>query len=587
MRPPAVDDLPHRPGVYLFKNASGDVIYIGKAKDLRKRVSSYFQKTTLPERTRQLVADVRDVEVTITTSELEALVLEAELVRKRRPRYNADLAMALRYAYIRITREEWPRVVRAWKVEKGAGEHYGPYPSGAGRNQVLRMSRRLFGLRSCKRMPNKACLYLRLDMCCAPCEGRVSRREYLHRVSKARRLLKGDVDGLARQLEREMKKCAKEMQYERATECRDRLRALEHLAQYRKVAARTVQDVDIVAFEVSKGVCRVLIIELRRGMVMDRHRLETEGLDTEGLVSLLCQHYTRTPVPDKVVLSRALPNPGLLQDYLERKREGIEVVSAADEDRELTELARMAAQSLAVRGAGAEETAIMEDVKGVLGLRRLPRTAACVDISTHHGAAPVGSWVVFREGRPAKELYRRFAIRMASGTDDPAMVAEVVLRRFTGSLAGEEPPDLLLVDGGPTQLGAARRVLDRLGLSRTIDLISLAKEEERAHRPRRDPVILEPGTAAFRFCTSLRDEAHRFAVGYHRNKRSKSLTDSVLDGIPGIGKKRRQALLQTFGSPAGVLAAGEAEVASVVGKGMSRRIRQYLLDREDDRASRG
>jgi excinuclease ABC subunit C len=476
------------------------------------------------------VAEVRDVEVTITTSELEALVLEAELVRKRRPRYNADLAMAQRYAYIRITREEWPRVVRAWKVEKGAGEHYGPYPSGAGRNQVLRMSRRLFGLRSCKRMPNKACLYLRLGMCCAPCENRVSRRDYLHRVSKARRLLKGDVEGLARQLEREMKKYVKGMQYERAAECRDRLRALEHMAQYRKVAARTVQDVDIVAFEVSKGVCRALIIELRRGMVMDRHRLETEGLDTEGLVSLLCQHYTRTPVPDKVVLSRSLPNCDLLQEYLDRKREGMEVVTTADEDRELTELARIAARSLTIRGAEAEETAVMEDVKSILGLRRLPRTAACVDISTHHGAAPVGSWVVFREGQPAKDLYRRFAIREASGTDDPAMIAEVVQRRFTGSLASEEPPDLLLIDGGPTQLAAARRVLDSLGLSRTIDLASLAKEEECVHRPRRDPVILEPRTPAFRFCTSLRDEAHRFAVGYHRKKRSKSLAEACLTG---------------------------------------------------------
>jgi excinuclease ABC subunit C len=344
--------------------------------------------------------------------------------------------------------------------------------------------------------------------------------------------------------------------------------------------------VDIVAFEVSKGVCRVLIIELRRGLVMDRHRLETEGLDTEGLVSLLCQHYTRTPVPDKVVLSRTLPNPGLLQDYLDRKRPGAEVVTSAEEDQELTELARMAVRSLTVRGAEAEETAVMKDVKSVLGLRRLPRTAACVDISTHHGTAPVGSWVVFREGRPAKDLYRRFAIRKASGTDDPAMVAEVVQRRFTGSLASEEPPDLLLIDGGSTQLGAARRVLDRLGLSRTIDLASLAKEEERVHRPRRDPMILDPGTPAFRFCTSLRDEAHRFAVDYHRNKRSKSLASSVLDRINGIGKKRKQALLQAFGSPAGVLAADEAEVASVVGKGMSRRVRQYLLDREDDRASR-
>jgi excinuclease ABC subunit C len=584
--------LPAKPGVYLFRDERGNVLYIGKAKSLRPRVRSYFQAGGTARTTAaQLPGRVADVEVIVTGSEVEALHLEQNLVKRHRPPFNVRLRDDKSFPYIAVTVEdEYPRVMFTRERHRRGVVYFGPYANAKKVRETLDVLNRVFQFRPCEgpqpgRHSGIPCLDYHIDRCRAPCVGYVSKDDYRAIVDGVIEFLNGETRPILRTLERRMKDAADEERFEDAARYRNRLFAVKHLAERQAADKRAVGTVDVLGVALEGDRAAVQVFPLREGKMIDRHSFHlenVEGQDLGGVVEAFClEYYGSSPsVPPQIVVPRGVGDTSALEEFLSDRRGARVEVRAAErgEKRRLQELAaenaRLALESDIAR---AEQTRLrrveaLEELREALNLESLPIRIECFDISNIQGADPVGSMVVFQDAVPKKAHYRKFGVRGLDGQDDFAAMAEVISRRFARArdVTADEydegfasVPNLVVVDGGKGQLSAALAAMQAYDLPR-VAVIALAKRIEEVFVPGRpDPVLLDAHSPGLQLLQRIRDEAHRFALGFHRQRRDARSFGSIFDTLQGVGPARRRAILRHFGSAERFLAASQEELEGV------------------------
>jgi len=519
--------LPGTPGCYLFFDRDGTVIYVGKARHLKKRVSSYFQKKDHDPKTTRLVAAIARVSVMVTNTETEAFLLENNLIKKHQPKYNIDLKDAKRYAYIEITREPFPRIGIARRTVVGESTCFGPFVSAAERDALIQIVRKIFHLRSCRRLPRRACLRHHMHTCSAPCIGAISQEEYQHRAEQAASLLKGKTGELLVALREEMAECSAREEYEKALELRNQIAAITGLAERQHVERPKETDQDVIGYAISDETVYLMVFSVEKGLLTGKQEYSFEN--REGfLEEFLVQYYADRAPPAELILPQ--PVDEALAGYLtERKGKTVQVtVPKIGEKKKLLDLVEKNLEH-----AFLKHELKVKDLQASLDLADLPGVIECFDISHLSGTAMVGSMVRFRNGVPDKKNYRRYKIKTVEGVDDFASIAEVVKRRYDRLIREEaEMPDLIIIDGGKGQLSAAGDSLKDLDL--TIPVIALAKREEEVYLPGETlPRLLDRHGMALHFLQEIRDEAHRFAIAYNRLLRKKAL-------IPGSATLKKK-----------------------------------------------
>ena len=592
--------LPDRPGVYLMKDTRGTVIYVGKAQSLRNRVRSYWQKQTgggESQLIRSVIDKIADLEYTMTDSVSEALLLEINLVKRYRPRYNVRLKDDKSYPFIKITlAEDFPRIERTRKLPADGSRYFGPYASASSVDEAMNLIRRLFPFRTCtldiregKQAIARPCLLYHIKRCQAPCVGYISKADYRAQIAQIELFLEGRQEVVARELSKQMQAASEATEYERAAALRDKVRAIERTMESQKMAAHSTTEEDVLGLARQDTQAAVQLFAVRGGkmvgrdvFLLDAPRESDDGTVLAGFVQ---QYYTRATSIPPVVLLPALPDDAADLEGILTARRGAAVhirVPQRGEKKGLLELAaRNATETLAREHARwladqGKTLAALEELADALDLPAAPLRIECYDISNFQGAQSVGSMVVFEDGRPRTGEYRRFRIKEVKGANDYASHQEVLRRRFVRAKSGDEGseeelrwllPDLVVIDGGKGQLSAAKEVLDELGYH-DLAVVGLAKEREEIFLPGRDaPVLLPTTSPALYLMQRLRDEAHRFAITYHRALRAKAATHSAFDDLPGVGPKRRAALLRVFGSAKRVREAPVEQVAAVPGIG--------------------
>ncbi len=565
-----LDALPRQPGVYLFKDEKGRIVYVGKAQDLWTRVRAYLRPESDTRASAQhLARAIADVDYVVVGNEKEALLLENTFIKKHRPRYNVRLRDDKAYLCIRVdTSHAWPRIHMVRKFKKDGASYFGPYSSSKAVRRTIRTLGTLFPLRLCTdhvlANRDRPCLYYDLKRCCAPCVEFVTREDYMPMVESMIELLKGRTQGVLRSLKEQMEAAAEGLQYERAASLRDQIDALEQTTQAQRVAAPDLKDRDVVGLARRGEVATAGVLHVREGRVLSHRTLSFRTILPDGAVLTKVLHALYKPgrlIPREVLVP-ATPEDAAIVEADLRERRGAAVtlrVPQRGEARALLELATNNAQA-AVRDAEGDETQralLLDKLQQRLELERLPSRIECYDISTIQGSATVGSRVVFQDARPDKDAYRRFKVKTVSGQDDFASMREVLMRRFR---ADDPRPDLIVIDGGAGQLGMVTDLVPEgiavLGLAKARRKGGEQTKPERVFRPgRRTPIVLPSDAPETYLLARVRDEAHRFAIEYHRRLRSKRTVRSELDDIAGLGPKRRTALLRAFGSAAGVRAA--------------------------------
>ena len=587
--------LPARPGVYVFRDADGEVLYIGKAKSLRARVRSYFQKTTDGRaQIRQLPERVADVEVIVTGSEVEALHLEQNLVKRHRPPFNVRLRDDKSFPYIAVTMEdEFPRVMFTRERHRPGVWYFGPYANAKKVRETLDVLNRVFPYRPCEgpkpgRHSGIPCLDFHIDRCLAPCVGYVSKEDYRAIIDAVIEFLSGDVKPIQHELEARMHAAATEERFEEAARYRNRLFAVQHLVERQSVERHSGAAVDVIGFAAEGDRAVVQIFPLRGGKMVDRYSFHLEnvgGQDVTTVLELFClEYYGSVPsVPPQIIVPRDAGDLSALADFLsERRGARVEVRTAErGEKRRLQALADENAQhALVTEQAQTEQRRArryeaLEELREALNLESLPIRIECYDISHAMGQDPVGSMVVFQDAVSRKSDYRKFGIKTAGADpDDFAAMAEVISRRFarlsdgtgqTHDASFAAAPNLVVVDGGKGQLSAAVEAMRAYDLPR-VAVIALAKRIEEVFVPgRSEPIVLSRHNPGLQLLQQLRDEAHRFALGFHRQRRESRGFGSIFDELAGVGPARRRALLQHFGSVEEMLAASQDELEGVPG----------------------
>ncbi len=553
--------LPDKPGVYLMRDATGKIIYVGKAVNLKNRVRSYFQPRGLSPKTEALVARIQTFETIVTATEMEALILECNLIKKHRPRYNISLRDDKSYPFIKVTwNEEYPRVFSTRRVEKDGAKYYGPYAGAGAMHETLALLKRLFPLRSCRSMDSRRpCLEFHINRCLAPCAGQVDADTYREMVKTVCLFLEGRSADVEKDLKRRMLAASDELKFELAGRLRDQLAAVRQVTEKQNIVTGA-GDQDVLGLARLGAQSCVQVFFVRSGKMVGRDRFLLSGgeaeSDDEILTAFVKQYYNESSfVPQEILLPTELPESELLTAWLgERKGGGVhllmpqrgtkrELVKLAAEN--ATEVLRQRAEREA--GLAGKRSVALQELADRLELSTLPQRMECFDISHIQGAETVASMVVFTDGEPDKSEYRRFKLKTVEGSpDDFASMQEVTLRRYRE--AKEPLPDLIIIDGGKGQLSSALEVIRGVGLA-DIPVIGLAKEFEQIFRENiSEPLVLPRHSEALRLVQRIRDEAHRFAVSYHRKLRAKRNLVSVLDHVRGIGEKRRQALWKHFGT---------------------------------------
>lgn len=509
--------LPENPGCYLYSDADGRIIYVGKAKNLKKRVSSYFTKKDHDPKTRSLVAHIASVSVVVTDTETEAFLLENTLIKKHQPKYNIDLKDAKRYAWIELTDGEFPRLVIARRAT-GDGTFFGPFVSAAERDRVLAVAKKVFHLRTCKKLPKRPCLRRHMQSCSAPCTGTVSAEEYGENVKRAALLLKGKSTELLDMLRHEMAERSAAEEYERALVLRNEIDAIGHLADRQHVERRRSFDQDVIAFQVTDGKAYLTVFNVERGTLANKEEFSFEAGE-DVFEEFLVQYYSDREPPGELILGHEA-DPALADFLSAKKGRHVEIViPQRGEKKQLLDLARKNLEIAFFR-----DTLKSAELGAALGLPHPPAVIECFDISHLSGTAMVGSMVQFRDGRPDKSGYRRFRIKTVEGIDDFASIAEVVKRRYQRLSEEHAPfPDLVIIDGGKGQLAAAQESLAALGITGQ-PVIAIAKREEEIYLPHTAlPLRLDKKSIALRYVQEIRDEAHRFAITYNRLLRKKKV----------------------------------------------------------------
>jgi excinuclease ABC subunit C len=604
-----LDALPTKPGVYLMKDADGRILYVGKAVNLRARVRSYFHASAgYNPKVQRLVATVADFDFIITASELEALILESNLIKRHKPKYNVRLKDDKRYPYVKITwQEDFPRVLIVRRMERDGARYFGPFTAAWAVQQTLHTLRRVFPYLTCNRtitgQDARACLYLDIGLCLGPCIGAADKEEYRAMIDGLCRFLEGKSDEVVADLEARMQAAADRLDFEQAAIHRDQLDAMRRVIERQKIVSAAMADQDVVAFARADGDACVQVFFIRHGRLIGREYFVLDGAadetDAEVVTSFVKQFYDEAAyVPPEILLPHEIDEALVIQEWL-RSRRGNKVVLRVPRRGQKRELVKMAtenatetlahlrAQWLVDEGKQANALAELQEN---LGLQSPPNRIECYDISTTQGTATTGAMVVFVKGVPRKSDYRKFRIRTVDGTDDYASMREMLRRRFRRiadpALQADQGlgskksswdllPDLLVVDGGKGQLNVALEVLDEYELRDVVPAAGLAKQEEEIFLPdRSEPVRLPRTSEGLYLMQRIRDEAHRFAITYHRKVRNKQTIISQLDGVPGIGPKRRSALLKHFGSIEAIRTASVEELAAV--PGMTRKAAEQL-----------
>ncbi|HEV8457622.1 MAG TPA: excinuclease ABC subunit UvrC [Methylomirabilota bacterium] len=575
-----IAQVPDRPGVYLYKDAKAQIIYIGKAASLRSRVRSYFQDSRARDpKTDALVAQIRDLEYIVTTNELEAMILESTLVKKHRPRYNIILRDDKHYPFLKLTtNEDFPRLVVARRVQPDGAAYFGPFYPATAMRETLRLVRQLFPLRTCRIKIDgtlqRPCLQYYIHRCNAPCTGWETREGYSKTVREVERFLEGRNDDLAADLTREMEAAAEETKFERAAALRDRIQALNTVRERQQMISTDEAEADIVGVVRQGSEACVQLFFVRKGRLLGRESFFFERVagwtDGDILSAFVRQFYVRdvTPPPE-IVLSEALPEAELTAEWLSQRRGGRVELLAPQRGRK-RELVAMAEENAALAlqshllSRGNRQQVVLEDLQRALSLPEPPHRVEAFDISTIQGHETVASMVVWVDGDMKRDEYKRYKIRTVTGTDDFASMQEVLGRRYGKALETEGVlPDLIVLDGGRGQLNVGIKALEAIGLD-YLAIAALAKRAEEVYLPERlQPLVLDMGSPALQALQKMRDEAHRFAITYHKKLRSRRAIASVLDQIPGVGPALRTSLLRTLGSAKGVRQASVAELASV------------------------
>src|SRR5437660_2574037 len=572
--------VPDRPGVYVYRDGKQQVLYVGKAASLRRRVRSYFQESRPRDpKTDALVRQIRDLEYIVTDNELEALMLEANLVRRHRPRYNIILRDDKHYPFLKLTtNEEFPRLVVARRVQRDGARYYGPFYPATAMRETLRLTRQLFPLRTCSITIDgsleRPCIQYAIHRCNAPCTGWETREGYARTVEDVAHFLEGRDEELARRLTKEMEEAAAELKFERATVLRDQIQSLNKVRERQKIISTDDVDQDVVGVVRQGSDACVELFFVRKGRLVGQEPFFFDKVagwtDGEILSAFVRQFYGKavTPAPE-ILLSEELPEAELTTEWLSTLSERRVQVLAPQRGtkRQFVAMAEAnAAIALQNRLLSRDnrQQLVLEELQRSLGLPGLPNRIEGYDISNIQGTEQVGSMVVWENGGMKKDDYKRFKIRTVSGADDFGSLREVLSRRFGRALEqGSVLPDLVLIDGGRGQLNVGLQVLQELGLD-YIPVAALAKQQEEVYvGDSREPLLLDPTSPALHTLQKIRDEAHRFAITYHKKLRGQRTIQSALDAIPGVGPTIRTSLLKTLGSARRVRESSVAELAAV------------------------
>jgi excinuclease ABC subunit C len=597
--------LPTCPGVYIYRDARGTIIYVGKAVNLRSRVRSYFHETVDSPKTRELVKHIADLETIIVGSELEALILEMNLIKKHRPKYNVRLKDDKRYPYIKVhSADPFPTVTVTRRMDpKDGSRYFGPYTSVWAVYQTLDVLRKIFPYLTCDRVITgrdpRACLYHDIKLCMAPCIGACTQAEYRAMIDDLGKFLRGHTEPIVARLKAEMARASENLAFEKAAALRDQLVAIERVVEKQKVITTEQMDSDVIAFARSDGEACVQVFFVRAGKLIGREYFVLEGTEDETGAAIVEQFVKQfydeaAYIPAEVLLPQEVEEARIINEWLNTKRGGEKVTLAVPRRGAKKDLVEMAAENAtetlaALRAQWEADTTKHEqglaDLQSALNLPKVPNRIECYDVSNTQGTAATASMVVFEQGTPKKAHYRRFTIKCVEGPNDFASMKEALTRRFSrwkdltgeakaeGEAPGHKPdesfarlPDLLIVDGGKGQLGVAVEVLEKFDLLGRVPVCGLAKQQEEIFLPGRSTSILLPRRAQGLYLVQrVRDEAHRFALTHHRALRAKVGLASQLDSIPGIGPARRRALLKRFGSLDDIREASVEELISVRG----------------------
>ena len=598
---PCIQGIPSKPGCYLMKDKVGRVIYVGKAVNLRARVRSYFHTSTSQyPKTVELVKHIQEIEWIVVGSELEALILEMNLIKRYKPKYNVHLKDDKRYPYIRVHWEDpFPKVTYTRRPPGKGSRYFGPYTSAWAVHQTLDVLRKIFPYLTCDRVITgedlRACLYYDIKLCVGPCIGAVDQETYRNMINDLCRFLRGQTDPIIERMNEEMTRASENLDFEKAAVIRDQLAAIENVVEGHKLISPQMADSDVIAFARDDRNACVQVFFIRAGKLIGREYFLLDGVDQaddrELVEAFLKQFYTEaTFIPQNVLLPTDIEETKIIEEWLNQRREGKKVKILVPKRGTKKELIQLAAENAAETLTGlrarweadkSRHVEALAELQAALDLEDPPNRIECYDISNLQGTSAAGSMVVFEQGVPNKRNYRKFTIKKVDGQDDFASMEEVLERRFRRwQIANEEAqkpggkldqafgllPNLLVVDGGKGQLTRAVQVLEKYELMGKIPLIGLAKKHEELYLPNQtDPLILSEKSQALFLLQRIRDEAHRFAVRQHRTQRKRTGLASTLDSIPGIGPVRRKALLAAFGDVNAIRQANVDDIAKVPG----------------------
>ncbi|MDR3575525.1 MAG: excinuclease ABC subunit UvrC [Anaerolineaceae bacterium] len=595
-----LDTLPNKPGCYQMKNAAGEIIYVGKAINLRNRVRSYFQDGRDQDmKTRQMVRHIVDIQWIVVGSELEALILEMNLIKKHRPHYNIRLKDDKRYPYIKVHwADPFPKVTVTRQMVNDGSRYYGPYTSVWAVHQTLDVLRRIFPYLTCDRVITgkdpRPCLYYDIKLCTGPCIGAIDQQGYRQIIEDLGQFLEGRTGPIVDRLRQQMDTAAEELRFEKAATLRDQIQAIDKVVEKQKVITSDQMDSDVIAMARTDGEACVQIFFIRAGKMIGREYFILEGTEDEAdnhvIGEFVKQFYSEAAtIPPQVLLPNEVEEAQIIKQWLRSRRGGQKVELVVPRQGTPQELVQLASENAtetlkALRSQWEadtnKQTEALAELQQALQLTSPPNRIECYDISNTQGTAAVGSMVVFEQGVPSKNLYRRYNIKSVTGPDDFASMEEVLTRRFKRWQAaqevsgpGEKPdpsfsmlPDLLIVDGGKGQLGRAVKVLEEFGLTDRVPVTGLAKQQEELFVPGKSESLLLPRhSQGLYLLQRIRDEAHRFAITAHRNRRSKAGLASRLETVPGIGPARRKALLTQFGSIKDIKEASLEELKRIPG----------------------
>ncbi len=582
--------LPETPGVYLMHNAARNIIYIGKSKTLKNRVSQYFGSSrNHPEKVKKMVSQVADFEYILTDSEFEALILECSLIKQHTPKYNILLKDDKGYHYIKVTKEEWPKIQAVKQVLDDQATYIGPYTSGWAVKKSVEEALKIFLLPSCSRKfpkdigKGRPCLNFYIKQCCAPCRGKIKKKEYLEAVEEAIDFLRGGNSESIRELTRKMNQAAENLEFERAAKIRDRISAIKRINDKQKVVETKIKEQDVIALAQAESAACFEVFRFSGGRLTDREEFllgDVGGANTARSEFLEQYYLSREKIPPRIVIDGEVDSADTIEEWLSQKagrKVKITVPKKGEQHKILSMCKTNASEKLAQKiGRTGKETAALEELQTLLGLEKTPIYLEAYDISNLAGEENVGAMVVFENGRPLKSAYRKFKIRSVVGQDDYASMQEVIARRLKEyELHKEERqgfgrlPDLILLDGGKGHVSAVRQILDEFLVN--IPLFGMVKDDK--HRTRAiakdgGEIAISSNRQAFTLVSLIQDEVHRFAIGFHRQQRKRKAVSSTLQNIPGIGNTRMKILLTHFRTIGRIREASVEELASV--KGMTR-----------------